>query len=334
MELNKLHNDNLDQNCVSESFKFLHCKRTIKIIVCLVFLLTICFAFFMMSLFYKKQSYYNTGIKFLNEKKYDKALNEFILAGDYKNAKEKLNEANRHVFGKLNDCLKQIGIEMTICPAGNFTEIKRNNKSNVRTAIINRPFAIGKYEITQEQYFSVMELPPDQQNIKNQSKPVNVNWINAKKFCEKLNKMFADKLPADYRFDLPTEVQWEYACRAGKNSIFYDGPTEGNFYDVAWNINNSGDELQIVGQKKPNAWGIYDMYGNVWEWCKNTCEKCASKAVKEKKSVEDMEDSCRALRGGSFRVDFLPILSINYADPDMDTKQDIGFRLAFVPVSQ
>ena len=340
IESNKTHNDNLDKHFVLANSECSYCKCKIKLITCFVFSCIVCIVFLEINSFYKKYSCYNAGIKFFNEKNYIKALNEFALAGNYKDAKEKLKEASKHIFGKLDECLNQFGIEMVICPAGSYIETKKdkNSKKNQNKLIISRPFAISKYEITRAQYFSIIEPSTNTQilnpTLENLSKPVTVNWNDAKKFCEKLNKMFADKLSANYMFDLPTDVQWEYACRAGKNSRFYNGPTEGDYYDMGWMLNNSSGIIHIVGQKMPNDWGIYDMYGNVWEWCKNSCEKCESKASKEMKSIEYMKDSCRILRGGSFHNNFFPKQTTSYAFPDTNEIGDIGFRPIFVSISQ
>ena len=125
--------------------------------------------------------------------------------------------------------------------------------------------------------------------FKGDNRPVeNVSWYDAKAFCKKLNELYADKLPRGYRFDLPTEGQWEYACRAGtlsalnNNSHLRDLKHNcENLVEVAWyDYKGNGNETHNVGLKRPNNWGIYDMHGNVFEWCrdkyndfKNTKEK-------------------------------------------------------------
>ena len=125
---------------------------------------------------------------------------------------------------------------------------------------LSRPFWLAKTEVTQAQWEAVMGSNPSQ--FKGANLPVeNVSWDDAQSFIAKLN----DKqiLPQGWKFALPTEAQWEYACRAGEK-----GPYSGGSLDeVAWYDGNSGSKTQEVGQKKPNAWGLHDMHGNVYEWC-------------------------------------------------------------------
>jgi formylglycine-generating enzyme required for sulfatase activity len=157
---------------------------------------------------------------------------------------------------------------------------------------INRAFFLGKTEITQAQYKEVMGNNPSAFSAEGQFKkrvqdldtgkhPVeSVSWLDAVRFCNKLSEMHG--LETYYKIDvknevvtikggvgyrLPTEAEWEYACRAGKTSTWHFGENADDLKDYAWYAENSGDRTHPVGQKKPNAWGLYDMYGNVPEWC-------------------------------------------------------------------
>ena len=140
---------------------------------------------------------------------------------------------------------------------------------------ISKPFLIGKYEVTQKQYQAVMGDNPS--HFKGEDRPVEkVSWNDANLFCDKLNELLAKELPKGYRFDLPTEAQWEYACRAGTNIALNNGRNLTCAYglcpdldEVGWFDKNSGGHSRAVGEERPNAWGLYDMHGNVWEWCRD-----------------------------------------------------------------
>jgi formylglycine-generating enzyme required for sulfatase activity len=126
--------------------------------------------------------------------------------------------------------------------------------------MLTQPFWLAKTEVTQAQYKAVMGSNPS--NFKGDNLPVeNVSWNEAQAFIDKLNEK--QILPQGWKFALPTEAQWEYACRAGEK-----GPYSGGSLDeVGWHDDNSGSKPHEVAQKKPNLWGLYDMHGNVYEWC-------------------------------------------------------------------
>ena len=96
----------------------------------------------------------------------------------------------------------------------------------------------------------------------------NVTWDDAVEFCRKLSELPAEKAARRW-YRLPTEAQWEYACRAGTMKRWYSGDDEAGVVDVAWSKVNATARTQPVGQKRPNAWALYDMHGNLWEWCQD-----------------------------------------------------------------
>jgi len=133
-------------------------------------------------------------------------------------------------------------------------EGRDSDEGPVHEVEITRPFYLGETEVTQAQWKKVMGSNPSHR--KGDDLPVeNVSWNDAVEFCRK----------AGYR--LPTEAEWEYACRTGSTTRFSFGDADGRLDEYAWYGGNSGGRTHPVGQKKPNAWGFRDMHGNVWEWC-------------------------------------------------------------------
>ena len=202
---------------------------------------------------------------------------------------------------------------------------------------INKDFYIAKYPVTQIQYKTVMgDNPSDSEG---DNKPVDVvNWFMAKEFCDKLNELTKSIRPTDYRFDLPTEAQWEYACRAGTTTSLNSGKDINNksyicsnLNEVGWYRYNSDGKTHPVGLKKPNAWGIYDMHGNVWEWCRDWYGDYPSDFCNDPEGPS--KGSCRVVRGGNYYVNTFDCTSgfREYLDPN-EVMAGYGFRLALVQV--
>ncbi|MBO7683884.1 MAG: formylglycine-generating enzyme family protein [Kiritimatiellae bacterium] len=155
-------------------------------------------------------------------------------------------------------------MEMLWCAPGSFemgspeTEPGRFDDEPRRSVSIKRGFWLGKYEVTQRQWESVMRGNPSK--FRDPDRPVEtVSWHDCEIFIRRVNAALADK-----SVRLPTEAEWEYACRAGSGN-----PVAGSgmIGDMAWYDVNSDSQTHVVGRNKPNAWGFYDMHGNVLEWC-------------------------------------------------------------------
>jgi formylglycine-generating enzyme required for sulfatase activity len=140
---------------------------------------------------------------------------------------------------------------------------RRENEGPQTRVTLTKDFWLGVTDVTQAQWKAVMGGNPSAH--KGPDLPVEmVSWDNAMAFCQKLNGRFASHLPTGWTFTLPTEAQWEYACRAGTT-----GPYAGDLDAMAWYRANSDYAPHAVGTRQPNVWGLYDMHGNAWEWCRD-----------------------------------------------------------------
>lgn len=183
------------------------------------------------------------------------------------------------------DLSQGVTLEMRRCPAGKF-----NMGSNIydwekpiHEVTISKDYFIGTYEVTQSQYQSITGNNPSKykNEVESPNMPVeSVNWFDANNFCELLNTHFSTQIPENYYFDLPTEAQWEYACRAhtdtdynnGTNMSEIDASSDSNLDLLGWypyNWGNTEHKPHTVGALASNSFGLYDMHGNVAEWCKD-----------------------------------------------------------------
>lgn len=226
-----------------------------------------------------------------------------------------------------NHAIANLGIELIWIDPGNFSMGSASGGDNderpVTMVTLSRGFWLAQTEVTQAQWQAVMGSNPS--NFKGTNLPVEqVNWTEAMEFCRKLTERerAAGRLPAGYAYTLPTEAQWEYACRAGTT-----GEYAGDLNAMAWYKGNSGDQTHPVAQKQPNAWGLYDMHGNVWEWCLDWYGDYPGGSVTDPKGAAS--GSYRVNRGGSWRffAAFCRSANRDRAGPGIRWG-NLGFRLA------
>jgi formylglycine-generating enzyme required for sulfatase activity len=230
-------------------------------------------------------------------------------------------------------------------PPGDFTmgspkdEIGRQDNEDQVQVTLTKGFWLGQHEVTQAEWRHVMQASPwrRQQYVKegHDYPATYVSWHDAMKFCEKLTKQerSAGRLPSDWRYTLPTDAQWEYACRAGETSRFSFGDDDSDLGDYAWFLKNAldaGDKYaHAVGQKKPNPWGLSDMHGNVWVWCRDWYGKQLAGGTDPQGPSEGSE---RVFRGGSWRNAARWHRSAVRCWFTPGTRvDDLGFRVAAVP---
>jgi formylglycine-generating enzyme required for sulfatase activity len=195
----------------------------------------------------------------------------------------------------------QVTLDLAPIKAGTFTmgspdsEAGRLLDEGPQHAVtISKDFWLGKFPVTQAQYQALTGTNPSAFQT-DPNLPVEcVSWDNAVAFCQKLTdqEQAAGRLPAGYAFQLPTEAQWEYACRAGTTT-----PYAGDLEEMTWYDKNSAGSTHPVGQKKPNAWGLYDMHGNVREWCADKYGPYSTGPVTDPLGVKG---PYRVQRGGSW----------------------------------
>jgi formylglycine-generating enzyme required for sulfatase activity len=220
-----------------------------------------------------------------------------------------------------------VGIEFVLIPAGEFMmgcgaddwacEEDEKPQHHVK---ISQPFYLGKYEVTQSEWASVMAETPSR--FKGESHPVeNVSWNDVQVFISRLNEK-----EGTHKYRLPTEAEWEYAARAGTTSAYYFGNDVANLGRYAWYDGNSGGRTHPVGQKQANPWGLHDMHGNVWEWVADEYKGSYSNRG------HPHNPRARALRGGSWSLNPWSQRSAFRmgSAPNLRSEAN-GFRLAFSP---
>jgi formylglycine-generating enzyme required for sulfatase activity len=201
---------------------------------------------------------------------------------------------------------------------------------------LTRPFWIGRYPATQAEYAAVMGKNPS--IFKGERRPVEgVSWEDAMEFCRRLTERAREAgcLPEDFGFRLPTEAEWEYACRAGTESDFNDGSEctqpsgeEPALDRLGWYYKNSKDQTHPVGEKLANAWGLHDMHGQVWEWCWDGKREYTTQAQTDPLGPDD-PGARRVVRGGGSWNIARPCRSAcRDAFVPGSRFRDLGFRLA------
>ena len=221
------------------------------------------------------------------------------------------------------------GMEFVLITAGKFMmgspfgeQGRDDSEGSAHEVIIKNPFYMGKYPVTQKQWEKIMGSNPSK--FRGEDRPVeSVSWNDVQEFIKKLNEK---ESAGKYR--LPSESEWEYACRAGTTTRYSFGDDESKLVDYAWYGENSGSETHPVSQKNPNPWGLYGMHGNVWEWCQDKWHDNYDGAPSDGSAWENGSSSYRVDRGGGWSYDARGCRSAfrNWLVPDF--RFDVlGFRV-------
>ncbi len=220
-----------------------------------------------------------------------------LLKLDPQNAQALALQAKVCAYYKITN---SIGMNLAYIPAGTFemgspaSEDGRFDNETQHKVTISKKFLMGTTPVTQAQWTAVMGNNPS--DFKGDDLPVEqVSYDDAIAFCDKLSQ----KEGKHYR--LPTEAEWEYACRAGTTSSFYTGEGDAALDQAGWYSGNSGNTTHPVGQKKPNAWGLYDMHGNVWQWCSDWYGDYPQGDATDPQGPDG--GTARVLRGGAWYYD-------------------------------
>ena len=285
---------------------------------------------------HKKDNYYKELNDLLEKMQADKKreLPEKFIAKTIKSVE--LNSIERVIDDILTN--------MVLLKSGEFLmgslEDEKGRQANEKqhSVKITKNFYLNRFVVTYWHYRNIINNNYDFKLNELDNPITGVDWFEAKEFCKILNNKFSNKIPKGYKFDLPTEAQWEYACRAGTTKAFNNNTglsdnveKSDNLDEICWYNSLYGDFTKPVGDKKPNSWGLYDMHGNVWEWCNDWYSNY--KLEEEIDPIGNNEGTYKVIRGGCVKSYACDCRSAkrNYEEPDAKDKY-IGFRLALVPI--
>ena len=250
--------------------------------------------------------------------------------------------------------VNSIGMVLVPIPTGEFTmgspkwEKGRDFRERQHRVTVSKPFYLGAYEVTQVQWRSVMGTTPwkGKEYVRegDDYPATHVDWEETAEFCRKLSSRLEEK-PTGYGYRLPTEAEWEYACRAGTTTAYSFGDDGRELGYYAWHDRNAYDVgekyAHVIGQMKPNAFGLYDMHGNVWEWCQDEWgdDYPWSGSVTKEASVIPLNPTerssrwtARVCRGGGWYRDAMLCRSANRNRNNSNFRSnDLGFRVLWEP---
>ena len=257
------------------------------------------------------------------------SFNVAIIGKNGKKTGEQTHTARQKVIELANG----VTLEMVYIPGGTFNMGSPNGQGesseHPQHAVTLSPFYMAKTPITQAQWQAVMGKNPS--NWKEANRPVEqVSWNDCQTFLQKLNAKTHGRTSLQFR--LPTEAEWEYACRAGSQSAYCFGDSDAGLEQYGWHSGNAGGQTHPVGEKSPNAFGLLDMHGNLWEWCQDVWHDSYQGAPTDGSAWEQGgQPSYRVLRGGSWGNQPVNLRSANRVRGNPDSgSYSLGFRAVVV----
>ena len=237
--------------------------------------------------------------------------------------KRREEENSRNAKEARENLEKKLGLEFVFIEAGTF--MMGDTDTTPHLVTLTKSFYMGKYEVTQAQWRAMMQTNPSNFSECDPCPVEHVSWKDVQEFIRRLNGVVGSSV-----YGLPTEAEWEYACRAGSTTAFYFGDDEKQMNTYAWFTGNSEGKTHPVGQKQPNAWGLYDMHGNVREWCQDWDGTYPAYPVTDPKGASD--GSYRVYRGGSWYYYARYSRSASRGSNSPGYRDgDLGFRLMAYP---
>lgn len=213
---------------------------------------------------------------------------------------------------------------MVLIKAGTFFRLKHN-------VTLSRDFWLGKYEVTQAEYAALMGKNPSYFTNYPNAPVEKVTYFEAVAYCAALTQREQQmgRLPPGYEYHLPSEAQWEYACRAGTTNYYSFGDKKEDADQYAWTWENSQGTTHPVGQKSPNSWGLYDIHGNVWEWCLDWYGEYPATDTTDPSGPDQDQGKGKVFRGGGWNNEAPFARSANrFAMRPDRSIHFVGFRLA------
>jgi len=227
-----------------------------------------------------------------------------------------------------------VAAEPVLVPVTNMVAIKAGTYMRIKFPVtITRDFWIGKYEVTQSEFASVLGRNPSHYTGDTKRPVEKITFFDASNYCAVVTQRerAAGHVPKGFEYRLPTEAEWEYACRAGSTNLFAFGDDVSIADEFAWTAENCEATTQPVGMKRPNAWGLHDMHGNVWEWCSDWFAPYPGAAVTD--PVGPATSEYKVFKGGGWNqdADFARVSSRFMMSPSNGIHY-VGFRLALGPI--